>query len=94
MTNEQVIELAKQAGWKELPTVRLAFAGFELQRFAELVRNEVLEEAVKQRVILPNEPQGYYMSMSPMQVAKEDGFIYGFKAGAKAVRDAIRSMKK
>lgn len=45
MTNGQIIEMAKQAGWKELPTARLAFAGFELQAFAQLVRNAALEEA-------------------------------------------------
>jgi hypothetical protein len=41
-----IIELAKQAGYQHLPTVRLAYSGFDLERFAALVRAEVLEEAI------------------------------------------------
>ena len=32
------IEMAREAGWKDLPTVRLAFAGFDIKRFEALVR--------------------------------------------------------
>jgi hypothetical protein len=33
MTRDDIIKLALEAGWKDLPTVRLAFAGFDLERF-------------------------------------------------------------
>jgi hypothetical protein len=42
---KSIIELAKQAGYQHQPTVRLAYSGFDLERFAALVRAEVLEEA-------------------------------------------------
>lgn len=44
MTNEQIIELAKRAS-EIRGDVYAAFDVEELQRFAQLVRNEVLEEA-------------------------------------------------
>ena len=37
MDKEQVIALARESGWSQVPTVRLAFAGFNLERFAALV---------------------------------------------------------
>ena len=37
MTRDDIIRMAREAGWKDLPTVRLAFAGFDLERFAALV---------------------------------------------------------
>ena len=42
-----VIELAKQAGYQHLPTVRLAYSGFDLERFAALHRAQVLDEAAR-----------------------------------------------
>jgi hypothetical protein len=33
MTRKDIIRMAREAGWKDLPTVRLAFAGFYLERF-------------------------------------------------------------
>lgn len=47
MTPEKVIELAKQAGFIEEDEVTYEWSCFydEIQRFAELVRNEALEEA-------------------------------------------------
>jgi len=42
---KSIIELAKQAGYQHLPTVRLAYSGFDLKRFADLVRAAALEEA-------------------------------------------------
>jgi hypothetical protein len=35
--NERIRELAEQAGYKDLPTVRLAFQGFDKEKFAELI---------------------------------------------------------
>ena len=37
MTREDIIRMAREAGWKDLPTVRLAFAGFNLEHFAAIV---------------------------------------------------------
>ena len=42
---KSIIELAKQAGYQHLPTVRLAYSGFDLKRFADLIRAAALEEA-------------------------------------------------
>jgi len=35
--NERIRELAEQAGYQDLPTVRLAFSGFNKEKFAELL---------------------------------------------------------
>ena len=35
--NERIQKLALQAGYKDLPTVRLAFQGFDKEKFAELI---------------------------------------------------------
>jgi hypothetical protein len=37
MNRDDIIRMAREAGWKDLPTARLAFAGFDLKRFAALV---------------------------------------------------------
>jgi len=44
MSKDDVIRMAREAGWKDLPTVRLAFAGFDLERFAALVAAAAKEE--------------------------------------------------
>ena len=38
--NERITQLAEQAGYKDLPTVRLAFHGFDKEKFAELIVRE------------------------------------------------------
>jgi hypothetical protein len=38
--NERIQQLAEQAGYKDLPTVRLAFQGFDKEKFAELIVRE------------------------------------------------------
>ena len=38
--NERIQKLALQAGYKDLPTVRLAFQGFDKEKFAELIVQE------------------------------------------------------
>ena len=38
--NERIKLLAEQAGYKDLPTVRLAFQGFDKEKFAELIVRE------------------------------------------------------
>jgi hypothetical protein len=35
--NERIKQLATQTGYKDLPTVRLAFHGFDKEKFAELI---------------------------------------------------------
>jgi len=46
MTQDDIIRMAREAGWKDLPTVRLAFAGFDLERFAAAVRKEFALECI------------------------------------------------
>ena len=38
--NERIRLLAVEAGYKDLPTVRLAFQGFDKEKFAELIIKE------------------------------------------------------
>jgi hypothetical protein len=38
--NERIRLLAEQAGYKDLPTVRLAFHGFDKEKFAQLIVRE------------------------------------------------------
>ena len=38
--NKRIKELAAQAGYKDLPTVRLAFDGFDKEKFALLIVRE------------------------------------------------------
>jgi len=45
MASKTVIEMAREAGWKDLPTVRLAFAGFNIKAFEALVRADERESA-------------------------------------------------
>ena len=40
--NERILELALQAGYKDSPTVRLAFQGFDKEKFALLIVRECL----------------------------------------------------
>jgi uncharacterized radical SAM superfamily Fe-S cluster-containing enzyme len=37
MNRDDIIRMAREAGWQEVPAVRLAFAGFDIERFADLV---------------------------------------------------------
>ena len=37
MKKEEIIELAKKHGYKDLPTVRLAYSGFNLHNFTQAV---------------------------------------------------------
>ena len=41
--NERILELALQAGYKDSPTVRLAFQGFNKEKFAELIIRKCAE---------------------------------------------------
>jgi hypothetical protein len=41
--NERIKQLAEQAGYKDLPTVRLAFSGFNKEKFAELIVRECMD---------------------------------------------------
>lgn len=42
--NERIRELALQAGYKDLPTVRLAFQGFNKEKFAELIVQKCISQ--------------------------------------------------
>jgi hypothetical protein len=48
--NERIRELAEQAGYKDLPTVRLAFQGFDKEKFAELIVRECMKESMDEIV--------------------------------------------
>ena len=45
--NERDQELAEQAGYKDLPTVRLAFYGFDKEKFADLIRADERADLIK-----------------------------------------------
>ena len=47
--NERIKELAEQAGYKDLPTVRLAFQGFNKEKFAELIVRECVNRIEQNR---------------------------------------------
>jgi hypothetical protein len=53
LNREDIILMAREAGWKDLPTVRLAFAGFDLARFAALVAAQEREACAKVCYELP-----------------------------------------
>lgn len=40
--NEKIKLLAEQAGYEDLPTVRLAFHGFNKEKFAQLIAADIL----------------------------------------------------
>ena len=46
--NERIKQLAEQAGYKDLPTVRLAFHGFDKEKFAELIVRECQRQVEEQ----------------------------------------------
>jgi hypothetical protein len=41
---ERIRQLAEQAGYKDLPTVRLAFHSFDKEKFAQLIVQECLDQ--------------------------------------------------
>jgi len=43
LTTEEIVKMAIQAGYRELPTVRLAFQGFDKVAFAKLVAAKAAE---------------------------------------------------
>jgi hypothetical protein len=47
--NERIKQLALQAGYKDLPTVRLAFQGFDKEKFAELIVQECVSFVAKRK---------------------------------------------
>ena len=46
MTKDDIIKLAKEAGYEDLPTVRVAYQGFDIERFANLVAAHKTEVAI------------------------------------------------
>jgi hypothetical protein len=47
MKHEDIIKLAREAGYEDLPTVRLAYQGFDIERFANLVAAAEREACAK-----------------------------------------------
>ncbi len=65
MTKE-ALKLALEAGYKDLPTVRLAYQGFDIQHFTNLViaaeRHRVLAEEREALAQPEQEPVGYMVA--------------------------------
>ena len=49
--NERIKLLAEHAGYKDLPTVRLAFQGFDKEKFAELIVKECMNVLAESREV-------------------------------------------
>ncbi len=47
MTKDDIIRMAQEAGYEDLPTVRLAYQGFDIKRFANLVTAAEREACAK-----------------------------------------------
>jgi hypothetical protein len=45
--NQELMDMAEQAGYKDLPTVRLAYQGFDKEKFAALVAAAEREACAK-----------------------------------------------
>ena len=45
--NQELMDMAEQAGYKDLPTVRLAYQGFDKEKFASLVAAAEREACAK-----------------------------------------------
>ena len=60
MTKDEALKLALESGYKDLPTVRLAYQGFDIQHFTNLViateRHRVLAEE-REALAQPEHPE-------------------------------------
>ena len=72
MMNERIQELAEQAGYKDLPTVRLAFQGFDKQKFAKLIVGECMQVASPNYMSTP-EDSVYYVEQAINRIAEHFG---------------------
>ena len=70
--NERIQELAEQAGYKDLPTVRLAFQGFDKQKFAKLIVGECMQVASPNYMSTP-EDSVYYVEQAINRIAEHFG---------------------
>ena len=94
MTKEQVIAMAREAGfaysWSEA-------AGEALERFATLARNAALEEAADLCDEYANDKWSLYKGRSPYdgtEAGRADPDTQGHSDGAANCGDAIRAMKE
>jgi hypothetical protein len=72
--NKRIQELAEQAGYKHSPTVRLAFSGFDKEKFAELIVEDTIN-------ILKQE---WYDLNNTAKVEGETPRDVGMRVGAKS----------
>ena len=87
------IEAAKAAGWTQTAIDMASKQEIErLERFAQVIRNQALEDAAKKRAQKPRK----LPRVGSVALLEEQQFCYelGFKEGAASVRSVIRSMKK
>ena len=47
INKDEIIQMARDAGYEHLPTVRLAYQGFDIERFAALVAAKAKEEMLE-----------------------------------------------
>lgn len=57
--NNRITTLAKLSGYEDLPTVRLAFHGFDKEKFAKLIIEETLKQ-IDDRVYGRGQNSWYY----------------------------------
>lgn len=57
--NERLITLARLSGYEDVPTVRLAFQGFDKEKFAKLIIEETLKQ-IDDRVYGRGQNSWYY----------------------------------
>jgi hypothetical protein len=63
MTKDDIIRMAREAGYEDLPTVRLAYQGFDIERFANLVAAAEREECAKAAFY------GYYIDLDGEEIS-------------------------
>jgi len=62
--NKRIQELAIEAGYKDLPTVRLAFNDFNKEKFAELIVRECARVLTQHGTYFSGEGEPYHYAAS------------------------------
>jgi hypothetical protein len=63
MKHEDIIKLAQEAGYEDLTTVRLAYQGFDIKRFANLITEREREACAKAAFY------GYYIDLDGEEIS-------------------------
>ena len=88
-----ITEALKAAGWTDTAISMASEQEMQrMERFAQIIRNQALEDAAKKRAQKPRK----LPRIGTGALWGEQQFCYerGFKEGVASVRSAIRSMKK